>query len=167
MGMRDNPQVQRALQFVDALEKRDRVALVGLAAFFAVLFLYFGMWAPANEYLRDSLEYRNRQLSVLQYMRASEQHARDVAGSKRQTVMAGQSLLTQISRSARQHQIQPNRMQPEGSNAVSVWFDSVAFNDFIRWLEQLTVEQGIDIKQISIDREDEPGKVNARIVLGA
>ncbi len=166
MKILDDPRAKKALQYYYGLEHRDRIALNGLVTFFAVLFLYFGLWAPAHDYLEESREYRDRQLSLLQYMRASERRARSAASGSGQGYVAGQTLLTQVSRTAQQHQIRPNRLQPEGDDNVSVWFDRVAFNNLIGWLEQLIVQQGIDVKQISIDREDEPGRVNARLVLG-
>lgn len=144
------------------LERRDRISLTGLGAFLSVLVLYYGIWNPANEFVESRRAERDRQLALIQYMRSSEQEARaaSIAVSKSPS---GQSLLTQVSRSAQQYNINPNRLQPEG-DGVSVWFDAVAFNDLIRWLEAQS-KQGVVIRQVAIDREDSPGIVNARIVL--
>lgn len=161
----EHPRIRQGLQYYRHMEKRDRVALNALAAFFALLFLYFGVWAPVNNYREESQDYRDRQLSLLQYMKTSEQRARQVAANAGQSSVAGQSLLTQVSNTAQQNRIKPNRLQPEANDSVSVWFDQVAFNDLIRWLRQLTVQRGVDVRQISIDRQDQPGTVNARIVL--
>lgn len=144
------------------LERRDRVALVGLGAFVSVLFLYYGVWSPANAFLESKRAERDRQLALIQYMRSSEQEAR-AASTEVSKTPSGQSLLTQVSRSAQQYNINPNRLQPEG-DGVSVWFDAVAFNDLIRWLEAQS-KQGVVIRQVAIDRDDSPGIVNARIVL--
>ena len=78
---------------------------------------------------------------------------------------AGQSLITEVSGAAQLAGIKPNRLQPEGSDEVSVWFDSVPFDDLIDWIVRLNDEHGISIRVISIDRQDTPGTVNARIVL--
>ena len=78
--------------------------------------------------------------------------------------LAGQSLLSQISSSTQGFQIKPNRLQPEGSDGVSVWFDDVNFNNLVRWLEA-QAQQGITVRQISIDRDDLPGTVSARVIL--
>lgn len=160
------PWTHKGFEYYKALEKRDRLALLGLGVFLTILIVYFGLWSPVNRYLEESKAYHDRQQSLLQYMRSTEQQARNVAGSAEQQVVGGQTLLTQVSRTAQQFGIKPNRLQPEGNNSVSVWFNSVGFNEFARWLEQLTRQQNVSIKQISIDREGEPGKVNARIVLG-
>ena len=146
------------------LEQRDRIALNGLGLFFCLLFIYFALLNPLYTYHADSMAARDRQLSLIQYMRASEKQARLVKADTRATG-SERSLLSQVSRIAQQIGIKPNRLQPEGSDAVSVWFEGVAFNDLVKMLKQVQSQQGIVVQQISIDKEDEPGVVRARIVL--
>lgn len=146
------------------LEKRERSALNSLASFFVFLFLYFLIWNPVNRYHENSEVERDRQLNLIQFMRASEKEAR-ASSSEGNRVHTGQSLLTVVSRTAQQMGIKPNRLQPEGSDAVSVWFNGVAFDDLMRLLKQIHARQGIGVQQISIDREEQPGMVRARIVL--
>ncbi|MBQ74580.1 MAG: hypothetical protein CMQ20_06085 [Gammaproteobacteria bacterium] len=146
------------------LEKRERSALKLLIAVFTCLFLYFAIWNPAGQYHEASEAELERQLSLLQYMRASEKEARASSKGTKQ-VPTGQSLLTAVSRAAQQAGIKPNRLQPEGSGAVSVWFDTVAFDDLMRMLSKMQSQRGIVVQQISIDREEQPGMVRARIVL--
>lgn len=146
------------------LEPGDRIALSALGLFFSLLFIYLALLSPMYSYHADSMAARDRQLSLIQYMRASEKQARSAKTETRSTG-SGQSLLTQISRIAEQIGIKPNRLQPEGSDAVSVWFDSVAFSDLVKMLNQVQSQRGIVVQQISIDKEDQPGLVRARIVL--
>jgi general secretion pathway protein M len=146
------------------LEKRERFALDGLAVFFGILVLYFAIWSPTNEYYEESKAARDRELSLIQYMRSSEKQAR--AAKKGSGVNAsGKSLLTLISRAAQKEGIKPDRLQPEGSDAVSIWFNGVAFDDLINLLKHIESKEGIYVQQISIDREDQPGTVKTRIVL--
>jgi general secretion pathway protein M len=156
--------LEKLLDRYAQLEQGDRIALSGLGLFFSLLFIYFALLNPMYSYHADSLAARDRQLSLIQYMRASEKQARSVKTETRSTA-SGQSLLSQVSRIAQQIGIKPNRLQPEGSDAVSVWFDSVAFNDLVKMLRQVQAQQGIVVQQISIDKEDQPGVVRARIVL--
>jgi general secretion pathway protein M len=146
------------------LDKRERSALVLLACFFACLFFYFAIWSPADQFLRASEAELERQLSLVQYMRASEKEARASSKGAKQAP-TGQSLLTVVSRAAQQAGIKPNRLQPEGSGAVSIWFDTVAFDALMRMLNKLQANRSIVVQQISLDREEQPGMVRARIVL--
>lgn len=147
----------------DAMERRDQKALLGLILFFLLLFLYFGVWSPASSFAESRQADRDQQLALVQFMRSSESAARAV-GAGSAPAPTGQALLSQISRTAQKFNISPNRLQPEGIDGVSVWFDGVAFNDLIRWLEA-EAKEGIAVRQISIDRHAESGLVNARVVL--
>jgi len=146
-----------------ALESRERLAVLTLSAFFCILLFYSLIWQPLHEFQASSSEKLERQTELLQIMRASESDARASIGNSA-AAPTGQSLLTQVSRTSQQFGIKPNRLQPEGSDAVSVWFDEVNFNDLIKWLASQS-QAGMSVRQISIDREELPGKVNARIVL--
>jgi general secretion pathway protein M len=146
------------------LPRRDRVALNGLVVFLGLLLLYFGVWVPANDFFESERAERDRQLGLLQYMRASEPDARALAKPTTGGSSGAQPLLTQVSQTAQKHGIPPNRLQPEGNEGVSVWYDGVSFNDLVTWLEA-EANEGVIVRQISIDRHGEPGKVNARIVL--
>ena len=159
-----NPFFTKLIGRYSHLEKRDRLAVNGLGVFFGVLILYFAIWLPVDQYYVDSKAERDRELSLVQYMRKSEKQARAStkgagAGS------TGKSLLTLVSRAAQGKGIKPDRLQPEGSDAVSIWFNGVAFDDLISLLKQIQSTNGIYVQQISIDREDRPGTVKTRIVL--
>ncbi len=160
------PVLHRLAMRYQELESRDRIALIVLGGFFLVLFVYFGLWSPVHRFHEDSEAERNRQLGLIQYMESTLDQAR-ASKAKTGGARSGQSLLTEVSRSAQQVGIKPGRLQPEGSNSVSIWFEKVAFNDLIRMLERMRDRQGITVQQISIDREDEPGLVRSRIVLRA
>jgi general secretion pathway protein M len=153
------------LEKYNSLENREKNALLALTMFFVVLIIYFAFWSPIYTYHQDSLQKRDTQFSLIQYMRASEKQARS-SSSNTKAKPNGQSLITDISNSARQLGIKPSRMQPEGDSTVSVWFNAVVFNDLINWVVRLNDREGVGIQQISIDRQDNPGAVNARLVLG-
>ncbi|MEX0941853.1 MAG: type II secretion system protein M [Pseudomonadales bacterium] len=156
-------QFRQARHRYDGLERRERVTLNLLACFIGILLLYYGAWVPSNAFLESRIADRDRQLSVLRYMRATEAKAR-AAGSTSVPAPFGQSLLSEVSRSALEFNINPNRLQPEGTGGVSVWFDGVVFDDLMLWLQEQSA-QGIYVQQVSIDRQAAAGKVNARIVL--
>ncbi|MCY4531466.1 MAG: type II secretion system protein M [Gammaproteobacteria bacterium] len=145
----------------NALERSEKALAAIIAGMVAILFLYFAIWMPVNSYYQASLLDRDRQASLIRYMRASEDKVRaSISGRP-----AGQSLITEVSSTAEQAGIKPNRFQPEGSDAVSVWFDNVSFDDLIAWIVQLDDQRGIRVRQITIDRQDTPGIVNARVIL--
>jgi len=163
MAVMNLPAIESLRARYRSLEPRDRLALLALSAFFGVLLFYFLLWQPLHKFRASSKDNFDKQTELLQAMRGSEKEARASIG-KSVSTPTGQSLLTQVSRTAQQFGIKPNRLQPEGGDAVSVWFDEVNFNDLIKWLDSQS-QSGMSVRQISIDREELPGKVNARIVL--
>lgn len=148
-----------------ALDRRDRLALNGLGVFLAVMIFYFGVWSPVQDYLAASREDHQHQQALLGYLMSTEDQARAASGTGSTAPATGQNLLTAVSRAAQGVDIKPSRMQPEGSDAVSVWFEAVPFTRLMLWLERLESSQGIVVRQISVDRRDEPGQVAARVVL--
>jgi general secretion pathway protein M len=150
---------------IRGLEPRDRFALGLLTAFFMILVVVFGIWQPAYDYAVNAEKNRDRQRELLHWMNATESQARASAGNQSSIKKSGRSLITLVSSTAQQAGIKPNKLQPEGTDEVSVWFDSVPFNNLVTWLETLQKKQGILVRQISLDRQEQAGIVNARLVL--
>ena len=146
------------------LEKREQFALSGLTAFLGAVVFYLAIWTPANNFAIESKRDYERRLSLLEYIRSTESEAMAVKSGTKQTT-GNRNLLTAVSRVAQTIGVNPSRMQPEGGDAVSVWFDSIAFNRLMLLLERLESSQAIVVRQISIERRDEPGTVSARVVL--
>ena len=147
------------------LEKRERVAVVSLSIFLVGVVLYLGIWAPVNNYALEAQIDHDRYLKLLTYLKSTESQARRSSEKQSTGKATGQSLLSSVSKSARSVGIKASRLQPEGSDAVSVWFDAVAFTRLMLWLERLESGQGIVVQQITIERRDLPGEVSARLVL--
>jgi len=156
--------LRELIKHYNELEKRERAALLSLSIFLFGVLLYAGIWSPANRYALESQIDHDRSLELLTYLKSTESKARSTLENKSAGDRAGQSLLSSVSRSARTVGVNPSRLQPEGSEAVSVWFDEVAFTKLMLLLERLESGQGIVVQQISIDRRDVPGQVSARLV---
>jgi type II secretory pathway component PulM len=162
MTLGSHPLIKQGLDRYHGLPVRDRNALRLLALTFALLLVYLLVWAPVYRFLEEGQGDRDRHYDLLQYMLGTQAEVRAAGGVSRG--LQGQSLLSQISSSTAKFRIKPNRLQPEGSDGVSVWFDAVSFNDLIRWLEQQHLE-GIRVRQIAIDKSEASGIVSARVVL--
>lgn len=163
MALMDQPQLAALKNRYQTLEVREQLAVKLLTAFFGVLFLYFGLLTPAADFRDDRLTDYERYQELLQYMRSTEAQARAAKGSASPAI-GGQNLMSSVSNSTRRFGIEPRILQPEGNNAVSVWFDAVSFALLLDWLTSVN-QQGVSVRQISIDRQDAPGTVSARLVL--
>tara|TARA_R110002073_G_scaffold5076_1_gene32034 strand:+ start:840 stop:1331 length:492 start_codon:yes stop_codon:yes gene_type:complete len=158
------PQLAALQNRYDHLERQEQTAVKGLGLFFLGLFLYFGLLQPVQDFYSERLSDFERNQSLLQYMKATEGEAR--AATSGAPGISGQNLMSDVSNSARRFGITPNRLQPEGADGVSVWFDGVSFALLLDWMASVS-QQGVAVRQIVIDRNDASGMVNARIVLSS
>ncbi len=55
------------------------------------------------------------------------------------------------------------RLQPEGDTEVRAWLDAAPFNETLRWLRTLESSYGVDITELSFNRDSEAGLIKARI----
>ena len=148
----------------DALQSSEQRAVTILGVFAVVVVIYLGVWAPASDWRVIAEQERDSQFETLSMMKETESQAR-TAARERPTETAEGSLLSIVSSSAQEQGINPNRLQPEGENAVSLWFDDVAFSSVMQLLERMVAIPGVEVQQLVIDGSEEPGQVRARIVL--
>lgn len=148
-----------------ALTERDRLAVLGLAAFLGLVVLYFGVWTPAHDWNVAADERYQRQFGVLQWMRTNEENARAAARSSAAAQGGGNnSMLTRVSSSANRSGVKLTRFQPEGGGGVAIVIQNQPFNAVLRWLDELARER-IQVRQLSLDRQGQSGLVNGRIKL--
>ena len=165
-GIRSRLVESTAGQWYRAQAPRDQRVLLLLAAFLVVIGLWLGIWVPIQDGLRVAEGRHADALADQRWMIANRDAARRAAG--RQTAgggRSGQALLSTVANSARRAGLTLNRFQPEGGDALAVSLDDVAFGDLVNWLEVLAQEDGVAVRQASVDARDAPGRVRARLVL--
>ena len=148
----------------DALQSSEQRAVTILGVFAVGVIIYLGIWVPASDWRVIAEQERDRQFETLSMMKETESQARTAAKDRPADTAEG-SLLYLVSSSAQAQGINPNRLQPEGENAVSLWFDDVAFSNVMQLLERMGAIPGVEVQQLVIDGSEEPGQVRARIVL--
>ena len=151
-------------QRIQELERREKLAILALSVFLALLTFFLVIWFPIYEYKEKQRDSYERSLDLLLYLQSTEEEARSVKvdGSKR---MSGQTLLTKVTRTAKTAGIQPSRLQPEGDDSVSIWFDSVSYRELMLFLERLESREAIYIIQLSIDKGNQSGKISSRVTV--
>jgi general secretion pathway protein M len=77
---------------------------------------------------------------------------------------SSEPILALITKQAKIAQINLKRFEPDNQN-LRIWLDNVAFDNAARWLETLTRDYGINVKQISIERSEKNGRVDLRATL--
>lgn len=153
----------------ETLSTRERyMVIVGGAALFLFV-LYLLVISPILQ-RADAVQARlAAQQSELAWMRQAAAEIQALRGQAGATVARGDgaSLLSLIERTARSGQLAPavRRVQPDGEHGVRIWLENAAFDDLLRWLHQLSADHGIALSEIGLDRQQQPGRVNARLFL--
>lgn len=146
--------------------QRDQRLLLLLAVFLAAVLFWLLIWLPIQDRLAIAETRHARALTdqrwILEQQETLQQLARRQTGGGRRS---GQALLSTVATSARSAGITLNRFQPEGSDALAVSLEDVAFGELVVWLEQLQRQQGVRVRSASIDAQNAPGRVRARILL--
>ena len=151
-------------QRIQELERKEKLAILALSVFLAFLMFFLVIWLPIYEYREKQRDSYQRSLDLLLYLQSTEEEARSVKvdGSKR---MSGQTLLTKVTRTAKTAGIQPSRLQPEGNDSVSIWFDSVSYRELMLFLERLQLREAIYVIQLSIDKGNQSGIISSRVTV--
>ena len=151
-------------QRIQELERKEKLAILALSVFLAFLMFFLVIWLPIYEYREKQRDSYEKSVDLLLYLRSTEEEARIVkdVGPKR---MSGQTLLTKVTRTAKTAGIQPSRLQPEGNDSVSIWFDSVSYRELMLFLERLESREAIYIIQLSIDKGNQSGKISSRVTV--
>lgn len=157
-------------EWFTGLEPRERRLVIVAGAFLIVMLFYLLVWEPIakdNEALR--LSYQNSQ-QLIDWMEDAAEEAKALQAKINASGPSGsssnQSLLGIIDRTAKRDKLGSSvkRVQPDGKTGARVWLENAIFNDMIKWLENLQHKEGIRLVTTVIEKQEEPGLVNARLV---
>ncbi|MBT3030392.1 MAG: type II secretion system protein M [Candidatus Thiodiazotropha endolucinida] len=147
---------------------QEHMALIIGAAAILLLLVYLLMWRPFNQALdKKALLVESQQLT-LNWMQDNLDLVKNLRSQQRgKSAGSNEALLTLVDRTAKKIRLrqQIQRIKPQGDNAVQLWIEEAPFDTIIKWLGQLTQTHAIEIDSLTIDRQDKPGLVNARLVL--
>jgi general secretion pathway protein M len=152
------------------LEARERQTLTIGGAALAVILFFFAVWLPAQQGV-DAMEQRvSEQRELLGWMQRSAAEVKALRGqgaSAPKTRESDQALYALADETAREAGLGEaiREVSPTGENRVRVDLQGADFDKLIRWLADLRTQFGIQASPISVRRSDQPGRVNAQIVL--
>jgi general secretion pathway protein M len=152
---------QRLIGGYDHLGDRDRLALRLLGSFVGAVLVYLLVLAPAiglGDRAHGRLQQERELLAWLQ------QHQGAVSGSAAPQARE-QPVGTVVNNSAQENKITIRRYEPAGEDGIRVWLEGADFNAVVKWLYQLEGSAGIRAAEFTVERDAQPGKVNARLML--
>lgn len=151
------------------LPTRDRRTLAVGAVVVALLLGWALLWHPLarkRTELERTLDGQRRELAWVQASTAevARLHA---AGARSGAAREGKSLLALADASARAAGLAQalKRVEPAGPASVRASFENAGFDALVGWIEQLSRDYGIEAVDLSVERADGIGIVDARVTL--
>lgn len=153
-----------------ALEQRERIVVAGGAVIVLIALFYSLVWEPLDTGQKTlSAEVANwqRSLAELKPLKGLQSTASGNApvltNAEQQTpvVIVDQTLRARgLDRALK-------RSQPTTSNGIRVEFDSVAFDELVLWLGDLSSQYGMQVTSGSMSTSSQtgPGRINATFTL--
>jgi len=158
-------------EWLESLEARERMLVMGGSALLVVFLLLVLVWLPVRA------GYSNLKASVAEQRETAawmQRSAQQLAGLKRSggtdsAGLGGRSLLAVTDSTARAGGLgaELKRVEPEGRDSVRVWLDGAAFDVLVKWLATLSSTHGIQVDSATFERSDVAGRVDARLTLQA
>jgi general secretion pathway protein M len=150
------------------LSPRDRRVLAIGAVVVAVLLGWAFVWHPLDR-KRSELEQRvaleRQSLAFVRGAAATLAGERPGAGAG--AARAGRSLLALADASARDAGLEAalRRVEPVNARSVRVTLELARFDAMVLWIESLARDYAVRVSDLSADRADAVGLVNARVTL--
>lgn len=149
--------------------ERDRRTLAGGAAIVVLLLGWVFVWHPlarAREQLRAQVARDRSDLAWMQQA-AGELQALRARGAHGRVDRKGKSLLALADVTARGAGLEAalKRVEPAGPKSVRVSFETASFDALMAWIDGLSRDYGVQATDLSADKVEGMGLVNARVVL--
>lgn len=155
--------IAKIVTYFDQLSDRDQLAVKILVGFLLPVVLTFAVLMPATDFMSGGIGRYQAALEDFRWIEANRNAVSSGSASNQQE--AGQSLFGVANATSKGYRISFKRYEPMGDNTLSLWIEGVSFNNVILWLERLDKRHGVSVREISVARQDEPGRVNVRLVI--
>ncbi|CAM3635068.1 type II secretion system protein GspM [Parendozoicomonas haliclonae] len=153
-----SPYLDQARDRFEQLPVKDQRALSALTIFLVIVVFWYLIWVPLDQWAdreHDQLvtERETQEFLAKNYQRAKEIVKSRSSGPKKDAASV-------IASSGRAAGLELARVQP-ARQGVSVWLDEAPYQKLLGWLVQLHNREGLDVRQIRIEKTDQPGVVKA------
>ena len=152
----------------EALEQREKLSLQVLGVALALVIAYFAIWQPAKGFMDAQQTLVQERADLLALVKSSREALASASkGSGTGAALNSQQLVSTVTNLARKQSLNLKRFEPSGESKVKVWVEDVSFDLLVSWLSNLDKNVKVKVEQISVEKQDAPGVVSARITLAS
>ncbi len=149
-----------------AKEPHEQRIIIILGIIIGLALIYLLIWSPISESYAQKTTQVQAQRKLLTWMEDTGQQIAQLRGTAAQGTGGG-PLLSTVDRTIKASGLGPGmkRLEPQGNNKVQIWFENTNFDQLLTSLSKLASDHQIQISSINIERQEQAGLVNARLVL--
>ena len=155
-------------EWFDSLQPRERQLLITAGVILALLMIYTMLWRPfvaQIELSRMGIESEQKTLSMMKSLQVQAQQLQ-ATSSRRTNKPIGGSIMKVVDSTRNSAQLPTaKRIEPEGQNSLRLWIDNAPFDKVIMWLGRLNRQYDINVTEIIVDKQNESGVVNVKMIL--
>ncbi|WP_444944217.1 type II secretion system protein GspM [Microbulbifer sp. ZKSA006] len=157
-------QIEQWRQKWQALPPSDQRALGLLGIFGAVIFIIYGLYAPAKGFFDEARLRAEENRELVNWMESQRPTLERIKPASGGSSAASGTLLQRVTSVAKQNQIVIKRFEPEGDNRIRLWIEEVRYQDLQPWLNRLMGDK-LAVRTINLDALAEEGMVSARLTI--
>ena len=150
------------------LDEAQQRWLMILGVFIFLVVLYVGVWEPLSQSADTKREEVAYHQATLNWLREIEPNLRALQAQRQSAAIdVNQSLLSLADQTARAAGLAGAlaRIEPVNTDQVSVWLDGAPFGMMMNWLSRLSVDSGVRVEELTVNRSDNETSVDARVNL--
>ncbi|MDH5472240.1 MAG: type II secretion system protein M [Gammaproteobacteria bacterium] len=154
--------------WLNSLNTRERNSIIAAAVFLVISLFYLAIWEPVfnNLHIEQQKFESERQLYYWMKDAAAELQTLQSTGTRLTNRFKNQSISSLAELSAQSTGIKQNiKKLDSDSKGVKVELDQVSFDQLILWLSDMSQKYSIQVTSLHIEKQKDPGTVNARISL--
>ncbi|TQV73927.1 type II secretion system protein M [Aliikangiella marina] len=157
--------MEQIKEWYNSLQDSEQRIVLAASLFFGLVIVFFGIIKPINDAVsRLEGQVQSRQNTVSEFKKNMPVLVANRSAARRASNSGG-SLSNLVTSSTRQFQLNVSRVQEKSPTEMQVWFDNVAFNDFLRWTAQLENRHQIRIESVNIRNKERNGLTSIDIKL--
>ena len=156
-------------QWYQGLQQRERYLVLSAAVVIIITLLYISIWEPIHKGVEEQTQRYQNQLKILSWMQNASAEARALraSGTPSKRLNSSQPVTLLVERSAQSAGLRKyvSKLESTSDKGARVTIAAASFDQMLLWLNTLQSQYGITVSSASLDRENKPGTVNARLTL--
>jgi general secretion pathway protein M len=150
-----------------SLPQKEQWMVSGTGILIVVTLFYLMLWEPIHLGLQAEQQKKKAQTEILLWMQQAATEVKTLRSSgmrsnKRDKNKPTTLIIEQTIKNAGL-KTSLNKLESSGKNGARVILNAASFNQILVWLNTLATHNGIHVVSASIERNNDPGRVNARL----